>query len=69
MRAPSGRKRSAAGDAWLPNPRSAGNRCGHRRRTRILVEAVVEAVVKPNGFVDTVNSTIEVEKELTPLLR
>ena len=68
MRAPSGRKRSTAGHAWLPNPRSAGNRCGHRRRTRILVETVVEAVVEPNGFVETVNSTIEVKKELAPPL-
>ena len=46
--------RRTAGRVWLANPRSAGNRCGHRRRTRILVETVVEAVVKPNGFLETV---------------
>ena len=51
---PDSRNRNVAGHVWLPNPRSAGSRCGHRRRTRILVETVVEAVVKPNGFVETV---------------
>ena len=56
LHAPRGRKHSTAGNAWLPIPRSAGSRCGHRRRTRILVETVVEAVVKPNGFVETVSN-------------
>ena len=51
---PDSRNRNMAGHVWLANPRSAGSRCGHRRRTRILVETVVEAVVKPNGFVETV---------------
>ena len=51
---PDSRNRNMAGHVWLPNQRSAGSRCGHRRRTRILVETVVEAVVKPNGFVETV---------------
>ena len=51
---PDSRNRSMAGHVWLPSPRSAGNRCGHRRRTRILVETVVEAVVKPSVFLETV---------------
>ena len=65
---PDSSNRSTAGRVWLPNPRSAGSRCGHRRRIRILVETVVEAVVEPKGFVETVNSMIEVQKE-SPLLR
>ena len=51
---PDSRNRNMAGHVWLPNPRSVGSHCGHRRRTRILVETVVEVVVKPNGFVEAV---------------
>ena len=66
---PDSRNRSMAGHVWLPTPRSAGSRCGHRRSISILVETIVEAVVKPNGFVEAVNSTIGGSKRINPLLR
>ena len=51
-----GRKHRTAENASFPNPGVAGNRCGHCRETHILVETVVETVVKPMTFVETVQS-------------
>ena len=57
---PDSRNRNMAGHVWLPNARSAGSRCGHRHRTRILVETVLETVVKPMTFLETVFTITEV---------
>ena len=62
---PDVRNHRTAGNACFSNPGLAGNRCGHRRKTRILEETVVETVVKPQTCVETVLPSIQVKKELT----
>ena len=57
---PDVRNHRTAGNACFSNPGLAGNRCGHRRLARILEETVVEAVVKPQTFVETVLPSIQV---------
>ena len=60
---PDVRNHRTAGNACVSKPGLAGNRCGHRRITRILEETVVDTVVKPQVFPETVPSSIQVRKK------